>query len=301
MKHHHASSRIPWVWFIFHGFLILRIVVAFSNSSPPPPSTTTTTSPGWRIPSLFRPLRITTVPTNGNKEMIVKAAEFFTDAFWASKLKKSKTLSPKQKASIQSSQVSEFRKRYGGNGRLGGGSAAAAAAELWIAQILPPNPKSGGTTTTTTTTTAETTIVGCCGIEVDTIYEGGLFSNDKNRPIRTVAPVMSNVAVGKAYRRKGIAEVLVNRAERTARLEWGYKEIYLYVEERNTPAVRLYRKLGYRPVWKDTTATALQPLEEEDGYVGMKQVPTTLICMRKILSPSSSSLWGMITRLPFLE
>jgi RimJ/RimL family protein N-acetyltransferase len=88
--------------------------------------------------------------------------------------------------------------------------------------------------------------------------------------------------------------MLVSHAERTARTEWGYPELYLYVEERNTPAVRLYRKLGYRPIWKDTTATALQPLEDE--LIGMKQVPTTLVCMRKTLSPTG--MWGLL-RLPF--
>jgi ribosomal protein S18 acetylase RimI-like enzyme len=248
------------------SFAIIPIY-AFSNSAPGV----------WSIfGALFRPPGMTTVPTFGDRVVLSEAADFFTDAFWGSKMTKSRTLSPKQRSSILQSQIAEFRKRYGSTTSS---TFYDRRAELWVAQIP----------------SAQGKIVGCCGMEVDTIYEGGLQKNDggNRRPIRAVAPVMSNVAVSREFRRRGIAEALVGEAERTARLEWGYDEIYLYVEERNTPAVRLYRKLGYRQVWKDSTATALQPLE--DGSVGMKQIPTTLICMRKPLS--QLGLWRI--RLPF--
>ncbi|KAL7525120.1 hypothetical protein ACHAWF_004917 [Thalassiosira exigua] len=47
------------------------------------------------------------------------------------------------------------------------------------------------------------------------------------------APLMSNLAVSRRYRRRGLAEDLVRAADEVARKEWGYDECYLYVEGRN--------------------------------------------------------------------
>jgi len=88
---------------------------------------------------------------------------------------------------------------------------------------------------------------------------------------------MSNLAIGRRYRRKGLAEDLVASAEAIARKEWGYDECYLYVEKRNAPAVKLYKKLGYKVLWEDDTATTLLPTE--DGKV--KNGQTTIVCMKK--------------------
>lgn len=93
------------------------------------------------------------------------------------------------------------------------------------------------------------------------------------------APLMSNLAVSRSYRRKGLAEDLVRAAENIARKEWGYDECYLYVEKRNAPAVKLYRKLGYRVIWEDDSATTLLPTE--DGKVVNGR--TTIVCMKKSL------------------
>lgn len=91
---------------------------------------------------------------------------------------------------------------------------------------------------------------------------------------------MSNVAVSRKFRRRGIAEELVKQVEMISRNQWGYNECYLYVEERNTPAIRLYQKLGYRKLWVDKTATTLVPTELGD----MQNAPTTIVCMRKRLN-----------------
>jgi N-acetylglutamate synthase-like GNAT family acetyltransferase len=92
-------------------------------------------------------------------------------------------------------------------------------------------------------------------------------------------PLMSNLAISRKYRRKGLAEELVKATENVARKEWGYDECYLYVEKRNTPAVKLYKKLGYKTIWEDPTATTLLPTN--DGKV--TQGKTTIVCMRKKL------------------
>lgn len=93
------------------------------------------------------------------------------------------------------------------------------------------------------------------------------------------APLMSNLAISKKYRRKGLAEDLVKAAESVARREWGYDECYLYVEKRNGPAIKLYKKLGYATLWEDDTATTLLPTE--DGRVVNGK--TTIVCMKKRL------------------
>ena len=91
---------------------------------------------------------------------------------------------------------------------------------------------------------------------------------------------MSNVAVSPRWRRRGIAELLVKEIERLVRIEWGYDDVYLYVEQRNKPAVRLYQKLGYRTFWVDNTAKTLVPTTNG----GMANEPTTIVCMRKRLN-----------------
>ena len=93
-------------------------------------------------------------------------------------------------------------------------------------------------------------------------------------------PLMSNLAVSRRYRRRGLAESLVKAAERIARKEWGYDECYLYVEKRNTAAVRLYQKLGYRTLWEDASATTLLPRKDGNGVANGQ---TTIVCMRKEL------------------
>ena len=115
--------------------------------------------------------------------------------------------------------------------------------------------------------------IGCAGVEVETIkkmdgYDGSFQG-----------PIMSNLAISKKYRRKGLAEDLVKAAEMIARKEWGYDECFLYVEKRNVPAVKLYSKLGYKTLWEDDTATTLLPTN--DGRV--KNGQTTILCMKKNL------------------
>mmetsp|Transcript_34179 Transcript_34179/g.62869 ORF Transcript_34179/g.62869 Transcript_34179/m.62869 type:complete len:113 (+) Transcript_34179:138-476(+) len=93
------------------------------------------------------------------------------------------------------------------------------------------------------------------------------------------APLMSNLAISRSYRRKGLAESLVKAAELIAQKEWGYDDVYLYVEKRNAPAVKLYKKLGYRTLWEDDSATTLLPMK--DGKVANGK--TTIVCMKKRL------------------
>ncbi|WP_309229651.1 GNAT family N-acetyltransferase [Oscillatoria sp. FACHB-1407] len=56
---------------------------------------------------------------------------------------------------------------------------------------------------------------------------------------------LSNLAVGKEFRRQGVAFQLLRACERIA-LDWGYRDLYLHVLENNQPARQLYLKAGYQ-------------------------------------------------------
>ena len=117
-------------------------------------------------------------------------------------------------------------------------------------------------------------ILGCAGIEISDVrrmdgYDGKIVG----------VPVMSNLAVGRGYRRLGLAGGLVRAAEDLASKEWGCDSCYLYVEGKNRPALRLYETLGYGKVWEDGDATTLLP----SGGGGLTSGRTTIVCMKKEL------------------
>ena len=125
-------------------------------------------------------------------------------------------------------------------------------------------------------TNAKEELMGCAGIEIDYILKPSekVFSSSTIK-----APLMSNLAVGKAFRRRGVAEKLVENAEQIARKEWGFNECYLFVEKGNAPAVKLYRKLGYKKVWENKDAKTMIPTASGS----LKSAPTVIVCMKKRL------------------
>ena len=168
-------------------------------------------------------------------------------------------LSDKQRRTLSVTQFTEFRKRYAGVAR--------GQSELILCKLP----------------TGELT--GCAGIEVSQVPDKSLKSTNTQ-----TAPLMSNLAVSTDFRRKGIAEKLVAEVERKVRYEWGYSDCYLYVEQRNKAAVRLYQKLGYKKLWVDKEATTLLP--STNGQ--LQNSSTNIVCMRKRLN------LGLIGRLwPF--
>ena len=69
-------------------------------------------------------------------------------------------------------------------------------------------------------------------------------------------PVISNLIVSKKMRRKGIAKSLTTRAEKLAK-SFGYKEIYLFVNVENIPAIRLYKSRRYKSIGDEKKATRI--------------------------------------------
>lgn len=212
---------------------------------------TTPQLPIFGIGALFRPRNMVFRPTLGDDTDLVDSANFFTKAFWAGKTGGADELSSTQSRSLSRQQIAEFRKRYGA-----AVSSRDRRSELFICQ----NSKTGE-------------VMGCAGVEVCRV------ETPNGKSVQTPSPLMSNLAVGKKYRRKGIAEDLVRAVENLVRKEWGYDDCYLFVEKRNAPGVKLYRKLGYRVEWTDETATTLVP--RANG--SMSTSPTILLSMKKPL------------------
>lgn len=216
-------------------------------------------TPVLGIGALFKPKGMKVFPSQGDDDKLTDAGQFFTEAFWASKSGGASELTKFQAASLERQQVNEFRRRYG---KYVGPKDR--RAELIICQ------------------NGAGELMGCAGIEVDNVQK----SDGRGQSVR--APLMSNLAVGKKFRRKGLAEDLVQAAELLARKEWGFEEVYLYVEKSNTSAVKLYKKLGYRTVWEDDKAKTLIPTEGGQ----LKTAPTVIVCMKKRLG-------GLSRWLPF--
>jgi ribosomal protein S18 acetylase RimI-like enzyme len=204
----------------------------------------------------FRPKNIIVSPNKGDDTELVEAAKFFTGSFWAGKVGGAKELSPRQLKSLSNSQIAEFRKRYGGSFMTTRNKPQDRRAELIVCK-----------------NSMTEDIYGCAGIEVSEI------KTPNGRSAQFKAPLMSNLAVGRNVRRKGIAEDLVQATEDLALKEWGYTECYLFVEKMNKPALKLYQKLGYKIQWEDDTATTLLPTVK--GTV--VSAPTIILCMKKRL------------------
>lgn len=69
-------------------------------------------------------------------------------------------------------------------------------------------------------------------------------------------PVISNLIVSNKMRRKGIAKSLTTCAEKIGK-SFGYKEIYLFVNVENIPAIRLYKSRGYKAIGDKKKSTKI--------------------------------------------
>ena len=113
----------------------------------------------------------------------------------------------------------------------------------------------------------------------------------KNAPISKIAEellsagtkgvcVLSNLAVGKKARRRGVAQALCDEIEFLAE-DWGFGEVHLLVESTNTAARTLYeKKLGYGLVATNEAAPALRVDFETGTFLEIQQ--DTLVMSKKI-------------------
>ena len=97
------------------------------------------------------------------------------------------------------------------------------------------------------------------------VIEGAFTDELVNQYITIWTPcgVLANLAVAPSYRRSGLGRALCDECEKCITDEWKMDEIALQVEEANTAAITLYRKDGYRDVFRaeEMKALRLQPSE----------------------------------------
>eukprot|EP00571_Detonula_confervacea_P005367 CAMPEP_0172313276 /NCGR_PEP_ID=MMETSP1058-20130122/19903_1 /TAXON_ID=83371 /ORGANISM="Detonula confervacea, Strain CCMP 353" /LENGTH=323 /DNA_ID=CAMNT_0013026905 /DNA_START=46 /DNA_END=1017 /DNA_ORIENTATION=+ len=255
----------------------------FANAFAPPPLILATPPILGIGAVLFRPRNTKILKSDGDGDALVKAGKFFVDAFWTGKIGGADSLSSTQSSSLERQQIAEFKKRYNAK-RSTAGAAASVAAKG--SNRLPGN---YATQSASLDSRAELVLcvdgkgecIGCAGVEVDKIKIMDGYDTT------ITGPIMSNLAISRKYRRKGLAEDLVKSTELIARKEWGYDTCYLYVEKRNTPAIKLYKKLGYKTIWEDDDATTLLPTK--DGRV--MNGKTTIVCMKKKLGGGLFGSW----------
>ena len=99
-----------------------------------------------------------------------------------------------------------------------------------------------------------------------------------------VRPVLSNLAVARAARRRGLGRELVAACERVARDEWASDALLLIVEAANEPARALYRGLGFEEAWcEDTPATRAVFSDGPGTFIETASVTVPKVIMRKKL------------------
>ncbi|GMI11493.1 hypothetical protein TrVE_jg10564 [Triparma verrucosa] len=177
--------------------------------------------------------------------LVNDCAKFFVDSFWSDKAE-SGALTTGQRSSLLRRQEAEFRNRYGlsRSGRL------VVARSSGVGEV-----------------------VGVAGVEIGDVVAGKSPMDD--------VPIMSNLAVGKQSRRRGVGGKLINGVENVV-TSWGSDWLYLYVETTNAKAIKLYKKKGYRECGLDKDAKSLVPLE--NGGLTSKKVVCKV--MRKRINGS---------------
>ena len=109
--------------------------------------------------------------------------------------------------------------------------------------------------------------------------------------------VLANLAVRRERRGRGIAKALVRACEDVAS-RWGCETLSLMVDSENTPALRLYRKVGFREIFRDEAATCVLP-----GDFNLKTAECVNVCMQKRVRGSAGGggpgrSWGLTNILP---
>jgi len=187
-----------------------------------------------------------------------RISKFLVDSFYTDKRKAENNLPFGQLRSLERDQNLDLKARYGRNTARG------------IESVI-----------LTAEAQAKDT-VGCVALGI-TPFVGkeaklsirDLYNYPKDAVLR---PIVANLAVRPDVRRKGIAKKLMKECEEVSK-EWGYKEIWLLVEDDNRRAKKLYRKLGYKNVMSEPD-TSFKVL---DGRV--QEIDVTNVYMRKSLKP----------------
>jgi ribosomal protein S18 acetylase RimI-like enzyme len=230
-----------------------------------------------------------TLEATTDYETIARASEFFAREFWSAEL------SDQQRTQLSARHRADFEMRYG---ELTGKRRFPSALLLAL--------RSDGE------------IIGCAGVEMTIVDParaiffdraqaeavfaerlGAMGGRERNQyrksllpelaavflePGQAVRPVLSNLAVSRQSRGTGLGDRLVKGCEdvvRSAIGSWAGEDLWLLVEQQNSPAVKLYTRLGFETVW-DLGHMATR-LSSTSGGLELVQEPTTLLAMAKKL------------------
>ncbi|GMI53553.1 hypothetical protein ScalyP_jg5461 [Parmales sp. scaly parma] len=204
-------------------------------------------------------------------------AQMFTKSFWLDKRNGSK-ISNSRARTLESQQLAEFKKRYTFQ-RM----SILLKAEIPFKGInnKPTQPQVSTTTqlllNTPDPSPSNTQIIGCAAVDVQPLYD---FETEQKLP---ACAVLSNLAITKNFRGRGVAKSLVKSLEFQVQTILKQQFIYLKVDSTNKRAINLYKKSKYKEVWRERT-TSLCPVMYEGGEFIMDDVTTTVLVMRKELS-----------------
>jgi len=206
--------------------------------------------------------------TQCNKSKFNELSDFFTRSFWADKRNGNK-LDDRGLSRMRDLQLGEFRRRYSVQRR----------SALLLAQ-RPGSTKKSTTLSSTTNIILNTPpddgleIIGCVAVDLENLVDLNTLDRCPN------SPVMSNLAVDKQFRGRGVATKLVDAIERKVKEDRLGDSLYLKVDVSNTKARNLYKKRGYREIWKES-ATTMEPSMNDSGKWEMEQTDCETVVMRK--------------------
>lgn len=78
-------------------------------------------------------------------------------------------------------------------------------------------------------------------------------------PFQPRRPYIANLAVNDQNRRQGVAQSLLKSCE-TIATQWGFSKLFLHVKPQNAQAMKLYKKMGYKPCDRQSRWLASQRL-----------------------------------------
>lgn len=102
---------------------------------------------------------------------------------------------------------------------------------------------------------------------------------------QAVRPVLSNLAVRPDTRGTGLGARLVKSCEELVGSAdgWGGDDLWLLVEELNTPAVKLYERLGFETVWTQPSRVTRVASANSGSKLEVSTAEATLLAMAKQL------------------
>lgn len=237
-------------------------------------------------------LDVKVAPLDGSESSIENAARFMVDAFWLQSpqqlVQDAAEVSESAKSSLVNIQADDLMKKYGermGRRKLdalmlaatdGDGVQGLVTIEVRLLDM------SKDILSADVSEHMLTQAVANLGPKQRREFKDASVIDIANQllsPDITAVCSLSNLCVSPLARRKGIAGKLCSEAERVAKEELGFDEMFLRVEASNEAAKRLYEeKLGYECVYEVDSAVALRVDGDAGSFV---EIDSDIVVLKK--------------------